>query len=215
MERRLKRRLLATMASGRDGRRPGTGAQSYSWESGPEPGRGTPEDLYQESDLGRPPVRRAEESVPYGQEVVFGTLSICTLCRPTVHRQISDYMRRRGVCLLALQETRLAQVTQYVVDDCLFVLAGHGGAEREHAGIGVVLDARLRRSVTGFAANDSGRILCVGVDMAPRQLTVVVAYAPQSGRPEEERRGYFAELDEYVARFERKGHVLVLGGLLR
>jgi len=93
------------------------------------------------------------------------------------------------------------------------VFSGHGREEREHAGVGVVLSREARKIVTGFECSQSGRLMVVGLDTAPRVVTVVVAYAPQSGTQEDERLAFMEELDEVVSAHRGRGPVLVLGDL--
>ena len=142
--------LRTTMAPLQEGRREGTAAPGFLRRASLGPEEGTRNVLYEEANLGALPCRRAEEKVARGRELRFATLNIRSLCRPTVHHQIAHYMRSRRIDLLALQETRLASTTQYVVDDYLFVLSGHGGPEREFAGVGFVLSRDVRRCVTAL-----------------------------------------------------------------
>ena len=56
-------------------------------------------------------------------------------------------------------------------------------------------------------------ILTVGVDLAPRRLSVISACAPQSGRPEQERVAFMNELASVIVRCQRKVGTMVLGDL--
>ena len=53
----------------------------------------------------------------------------------------------------------------------------------------------------------------MGLDLAPRRLTLISACAPQSRRPEEERSAFAEALGEVTDRHLKKGPVLVLGDL--
>eukprot|EP00969_Alexandrium_andersonii_P075858 3344074-Alexandrium_andersonii.AAC.1 len=63
-----------------------------------------------------------------------------------MHRQIADYMKAHGLLIMALQETKNPTTTQYVSEGYLFLLYGNG-ENREHAGIGFVIDMRIRRAI--------------------------------------------------------------------
>jgi len=131
-----------------------------------------------------------------------------------VQSQIASYMREFGVDLVCLQETRVATLAQYVVEDVLFVTMGHGRAgETEHAGVGFAVGKSLRKAITGYRVHLPGRIVSLGLDTAPRRLTVICACIPQSGRPEEDRAGVMEELSKAVLWASRKGIVLTLGDL--
>ncbi len=138
---------------------------------------------------------------------------VCSLIKPTIHRQLEECMHRRGVALLCAQEAKVAQTTHYVVGDLLFVVHGHGGDEQERAGIGMIFRGDPRRCITGFELGAAGRIMAVGLDLAPRRLTVTSVYMPQSRRPEEERAGGggMSELSALIEASLRKGPAIVLG----
>ena len=169
--------------------------------------------MYDQVELQRPPTRTADRKVSYGQPIKMATLNVSTLWKPTMHNQIEDYMAQRGVSLLCMQETKVSHTTQYVVGDLLYVVHGHGTDAFEHAGVGMVFRKDLRRHITGFELGNDGRILMVGLDLAPRRLTVISAYAPHSLRPEEERVAFMEELTAAVERSQKKGITLVLGDL--
>jgi len=156
-------------------------------------------------------VRRGEGTIEHGAVLRVATLNIQTLCRSTVHHQLADYMKRYKIDVLCLQETKLAATTQYVVDDALFVLMGHGEDRPEYAGIAFVFSKRVRRAITGFESIVPGRVAMVGLDLAPRRLTLVCAYMPQSGRPEEERQEAYGGLAQAVQAAARKGIAIALG----
>ena len=53
--------------------------------------------------------------------------------------------------------------------------------------------------------------MVVGLDLAPRRLSVVTVYVPQNARSEEERVGCFEALAQVVDSCQKKGATLVLG----
>ena len=60
----------------------------------------------------------------------------------------------------------------------------------------MIIRRGIRRHTTGFDICRSGRILVVGLDMAPRRFTAIPAYVPHSRRPASERAGTVSELVE-------------------
>ena len=80
----------------------------------------------------------------------------------------------------------------------MYVLFGHGRPEQEYAGVGLVTRKDLRKYITGFELGAEGRVLVVALDMAPRRLSIITAYIPQSRRPEEERAGVMGQLAKVV-----------------
>jgi len=167
--------------------------------------------VYTETRLGCRPLRTAEWSVDYGCEIKLASLNVKSLLKPLMHKQVADYMAEAKVDLVCLQETNVAKVAQHVVEDVLFVTAGHGEESREHAGVAFAIGPRIRAAVTGYSLGHGGRIAALALDLRPRALTVVSVYIPQSQRPEEERVQVFDSLREIMEAAERKGPTLILG----
>ena len=167
--------------------------------------------MYREVRLEDPRRCMADDTYDHGHRLVFATINVKSLFKRTMHMQVEGYMAERGVSVLCLQETMVATSTQYVVGDLLYVLCGHGGDDREYAGVGFVFTKEARRHITGFELYQDGRLMVVGLNMAPRMLSLVTVYAPQSRRPEEERTGFFEELSKVVARCAKRGAVMVMG----
>ena len=95
--------------------------------------------MYESTRLEAAPTRTAEAKMAYGQKLRVGTLNVKSIRKATIHLQIERYMEERDIARLCLQETWVAQTTQYVVGDLLYVLHGHGKNEREYAGVGFVV----------------------------------------------------------------------------
>ena len=51
----------------------------------------------------------------------------------------------------------------------------------------MVLRRDVRKIITGFEIDGVGHMLAVGLDLAPRRVTLMSVYAPRSRWPDEER----------------------------
>eukprot|EP00969_Alexandrium_andersonii_P221481 9781970-Alexandrium_andersonii.AAC.1 len=112
---------------------------------------------------------------------------------------------------MALQETRATNTTQYIMDGFLFILYG-GGGKQEYAGVGFIVDIKVRRAIT-FTTNEGPRIAVLGVSSGPRQIILVSAYAPQNARPPQENTAFYEDLSNVYTSFETKGVVVILGDM--
>jgi len=70
---------------------------------------------------------------------------------------------------------------------------------------------RIRRSITGFTLSETGRTISMGVDTAPRLLTIINVHVPRSARPEEGRAAIHDELSELIRRARLQGAILAAG----
>ena len=64
--------------------------------------------------------------VEHGVKFKICSFNVNSLFKPTMHKQVEQYMQERNLMLMCLQETKVAKTTQYVVGDLLYVLHGHG-----------------------------------------------------------------------------------------
>eukprot|EP00969_Alexandrium_andersonii_P260676 11524874-Alexandrium_andersonii.AAC.1 len=71
---------------------------------------------------------------PYGNVMKVAALNVRSLLKPTMHRQITDYMKSHDLHIMALQETKNPTTTQYVSEGYMFLLFGNEES-REHAGV--------------------------------------------------------------------------------
>eukprot|EP00969_Alexandrium_andersonii_P238693 10536842-Alexandrium_andersonii.AAC.1 len=71
----------------------------------------------------------------------------------------------------------------------MFIFYG-GGSAKEYAGVGFVINLAVRRAIA-FTDSRGPRAAVLGIDARPRQILVYSMCAPQSGREEDERRGFF------------------------
>ena len=167
--------------------------------------------MYQEQELGRAPIRTAEHKIAHGQEWKIASLNVNSIMKPALHKQIEDYMKQHDVAIMCLQETKVAKTTQYVVGDLLYVMHGHGKPEVEYAGVGFVFRKDVRKYITGYRLGPNGRLLAVGIDTAPRRLTLMTIYAPHAKRPEQERVNFYDTLGKWIQETHSKGALIAMG----
>ena len=127
-----------------------------------------------------------------------------------MHTQVEQYMEERDLSIVCLQETRVAPTTQYVVGNCVYVMHGHGGKERECAGVGFVIRQDMIKYITGFELGAEGRLMILGIDMAPRRLSLITVYVPQRRKEESEREDIIDELEKAIAKCQNKGATLIM-----
>jgi len=167
--------------------------------------------VYVEAETGQQPWRRANDRKEHAEEIKVATLNVRSLCQPMMHTYVEQYMEQRGVEIMCLQGRRVAQMSQYVVGSTLSVTSGHGRQEPEHAGVAFALGKRIRSCITGFTLSETGRMISVGVDAAPRLLIIISICIPQSASPEEERTATYEDPSMEIDRASRKGAIVTAG----
>ena len=149
--------------------------------------------------------------MPYGSMIKIVSLNARSLLKPTMHRQIIDYMRTHQVHIVCLQETKSKSTTQYVVDNYTFMTISTAASQsQEYAGVGFVLCPQARGALLRTHYVHS-RLACVTLLLQAGELSIVNAHAPHNARPEEERQDFFDELQHTVDKVQAKGPFVIVG----
>ncbi|EYC02454.1 hypothetical protein Y032_0100g3313 [Ancylostoma ceylanicum] len=138
--------------------------------------------------------------------VRVGTLNIGTLTGKT--REIADFMKRRTIRILCLQETRWKGCKAIEIGDGI-KLFNHG-VETKKNGVAIAVDTSLKDHISSVI-RVSNRITSLRIATAKGFWTVVSVYAPQSGCTEMEKATFYEELDD-VIRSVPKSDYLTIGG---
>ena len=77
------------------GRRLGNGVLSIPRSANLEPGKGELETMYTAEELDKTPKRQAAFKVSHGQVMKFTSLNVNSLRKPSMHKQIEQYMWER------------------------------------------------------------------------------------------------------------------------
>eukprot|EP00969_Alexandrium_andersonii_P040168 1760209-Alexandrium_andersonii.AAC.1 len=78
--------------------------------------------------------------------------------KSTMQRQITDYMDKNKIHVLAIQETSIPSTTQYMTSNYTFFLFGNE-QKREYAGSGFVIHNRIKHTIVS-AASRGDRLAC-------------------------------------------------------
>ena len=97
--------------------------------------------------------------------------------------------------IACIQETRWKGEKSRDLGDGFKLL--YKGASNSRNGVGIVVSERLRDGITGVD-RVSDRLMSIKLVVGMKILRVVTAYAPQAGCTDEEKDGFWQELDDYV-----------------
>eukprot|EP00969_Alexandrium_andersonii_P363196 15461386-Alexandrium_andersonii.AAC.1 len=139
----------------------------------------------------------------------MATMNARSIMKPTMHRQLTDYMTANKIELMAIQETKSPQTTQYLSEEHLFVTFGNGEGQ-EDAGVGFIINKRLRRAIR-YIDSEGSRVALVALATGPRDLLIVTAYAPHEGRKKDEKDAFYEDLACLMDRNDTKGVRVLVG----
>ena len=124
---------------------------------------------------------------------------------------LQQTMIQQSIDILAIQETHRRLSDYWVTSEgFLIILSGRSDEQRESAGVGFIVSPALRSSILGFCQATS-RYACLKVRSSGGKIAIVSAYAPQSGRPFEERFSFFQDLLHFWKSISSHGPKFLLG----
>ena len=119
-----------------------------------------------------------------------------------------EVMMERGLNILGLCETRLDGHGQRTLHNN-YVLIYSGGANRRHE-VGIMLSPELADRVdsTNFK---SERVLNITLKLKSRNISIIQIYAPQQGRPNNEKGAFYDELQSAVDVSQYRENLIIIG----
>ncbi|EYC33327.1 hypothetical protein Y032_0002g726 [Ancylostoma ceylanicum] len=138
--------------------------------------------------------------------VRVGSLNVGTLTGKT--REIADFMKRRRIHVLCLQETRWKGSKAREIGDGIKLF--YHGLEAKRNGVAIAVSGPLKEHVSSVN-RVSDRIISLRIATKDGFWTVVSVYAPQCGCTEADKEAFYEELDD-VIRSAPEGDYMTVAG---
>ena len=127
-------------------------------------------------------------------------------------REVADFMERRGVDVLCVQETRWKGERARCIDGKYKMWYCRSGNKKN--GVGIILKKEhVDRVVELWRVTD--KIIILKMELDGVMLNVISAYAPQVGCIGEENETFWLDLDETVEKIPRNKRIVVGADLNR
>ncbi|EYC43100.1 hypothetical protein Y032_0503g2638 [Ancylostoma ceylanicum] len=138
--------------------------------------------------------------------VRVGSLNVGTLTGKT--REIADFMARRRIHVLCLQETRWKGSKAREIGDGVKLF--YYGIEAKRNGVAIAVSEPLKEYVSSVN-RVSDRIISLRVATEDGFWTVMSVYAPQCGCTEAEKEAFYDELDDVIRSAPEGDYITVAG----
>jgi exonuclease III len=126
-------------------------------------------------------------------------------------REIVEALNERKIAICCVQETRWrSEGTRRLGDQLKGYKFYWKGQADGQGGVGILLTTELAKDVIEVKRL-SARVILVKLLVANGTLSVVSAYAPQTGRPEEEKAEFWRTLEGAMAGATRKDRIMIAG----
>ena len=148
----------------------------------------------------------------YGMTMHIASLNACSLLKSTMHHQITQYIRKKDIDILYLQETKSRQTTYYMVDSyCFYTFSNAPSNQQEYLGTGFVLSPRARAALLRTLPASS-RTAGMNFNTGAGEFSILTAHAPYNQHEEDTKHAFYDELNQLVASVETKGPFVIMGG---
>ena len=116
----------------------------------------------------------------YGTTMHIASLNACSLLKSTMHHQITQYMRKKDIDILCLQETKSRQTTYYMVGSyCFYTFSNAPSNQQEYLGTGFVLSPRARAALLRTLPASS-RTAGMSFNTGAGEFSILTAHAPHN-----------------------------------
>ena len=126
-------------------------------------------------------------------------------------RALADLMKTRGVDILCVQETRWKGNKARELGEG-YKLIYSGANEEGRNGVGIVLSSEMKKEVIEVSKRND-RIIWMRIMVGNCTVNIFSAYAPQTGCPEEEKDGFWSDLEEEIEKVPENERCIVGGDL--
>ena len=123
--------------------------------------------------------------------------------------EVVEMMKMRNLSILAMSETRLRSKGDKIIHEDYRLV--YSGSEQARHGVGFIFESRIAPYVERVISINE-RI--IGVDLKLENgVSMIQVYAPQQGRPAEERDGFYSQLQDLVNDMKYQDNIIVCGDL--
>ena len=124
--------------------------------------------------------------------------------------EVVDLMKERRWDLVGLSETRIkGEEVRTIHEDYLFI---NKGSENGLHGVGFIISAHMANRVKNMRMVNN-RLIALTLQMDKGDLDVIQVYAPQQGRPTDEKEEFYENLQDLIDSMPNRDNQLVLGDL--
>ena len=155
------------------------------------------------------PGRTNIQKLSIGQDLKIATLNLRGLKQAGKREEVERWMEKNGIDILGTQETHISQNNKERRKNYTWYLNGNEEGEREFAGVAWVISNKLNKYISDVIPHNS-RVTELRIEgTAP--IFLMNIYAPQSGRPKEEKEQFYQELRSLIKNIPNKWPFLLIG----
>jgi len=142
-----------------------------------------------------------------GEEVKVGCWNVRMMNGAEKIENVKREMKRYGLNVLGLSETRWKEQRDYMSDDVRVISSGGDNCER---GVAVLLDKEWAKRVT-VVEQKSDRLMMIKLKNESKDIAIIQVYMPTSEHNDEEIEKMYEQIEEVVDRQKGSDYVIVMG----
>lgn len=119
-------------------------------------------------------------------------------------------MEKHQIDICALSETKKKGKGYIMVEKCMLFYSGTDKSERANVGVGILIGKKIMNCVTDTQYINE-RIIMLTLSLKNGSLNIISIYAPQTGRPKQERNTFYKDLQGLLDTIPWKNSVVIMG----
>lgn len=139
----------------------------------------------------------------------IATINIGTL--RDKQEEIAEMMKEKKIKILGLAETRQKGRGRRTIHDN-YELINCGNPHDSKGGVALVLEEKLANCIENIRY-ENNRILAITLNINQHKISIIQAYAPQQGRPAEEKAKFYEDLENVYDHIPVNSDIIVMGDL--
>ena len=150
--------------------------------------------------------KNTQKMTPVKEILTVGTWNVQTLWAAGKLELLRNEMKRFKYDILGISEVRWTGKGETPNGDFIW-----SGEETSHVrGVGFLLSAQAKKALIGYNPISS-RIISARFDAVPFKISVIHVYAPTSSSSEEEIEAFYNDVDETIAKADKKDIIIITG----
>ena len=144
-----------------------------------------------------------------GSKHNISSLNIRGVKKPGVRDEVEQWMKKRQIAILGLQETRHNQNSKETRKQYTWFFSEEGARKEYTAGVGIVISNKYLKYIKDVEPI-TDRIMYVTLNAAV-EINIVVVYMPTADRPQVEKQKAYEDLVTVITDKQSKGPIYIMG----
>lgn len=125
-------------------------------------------------------------------------------------QEVLQELKDHNIDICAVQETKKKGKGQKQYQDYILIYSGVEKEKRAKEGVGLLIHNKFKSNINNVSYISS-RIIAVSINTGNQKLNVISIYAPEDNKPQQEREGFYDQLQDTIESITPNETTIILG----